>query len=653
MKGCRDLKTVGTLGGTLGVKQDPYCVLTCYQQKFRSNTHTDGGKDPVWNQIFTFEPVSPDISLKLEFFDEKMLFRDKAIGEGKILLRKVFEAPSKTLDMKIPVHTLRGKQQGECTLQLTLKGMGDKKTSNPEMAAGPSAAAANPDVPDSPFRGHLGAATDAAGKAMENKAAVNHAPAPVAAIKKPMLSAPSGHVPSRWLFPAFANTNCWAEYDRGRLLGKGNFGKTYLATHRISRKEFAVKVIPKRRLSTLEEIQDVKNEVDVMYHLAGHPNVVCLEHVYEDRDDVCLVMELMRGGELFDAIAKKGKYTEKDAAALIRNIVNVVAKCHAESVIHRDIKPENFLLTDNTPDAKLKAADFGLSTFFKEAQRCTDHVGSLYYMAPEVLRRDYSKEADIWSCGVILYILLSGSIPFGAGATSEKEAYEAIRSELLDLQSDPWDKISEPAKDCIRRMLKRDPKHRAKAADILNNEWLRENGCASDVAIEVGVVTRMKNFNQGNKLKKAATQMIVSKLPLHEINGLREIFTAIDTRKTGRITLKEFADALKQQGTKLSEAELRKMWKEVDMDGDGTILYEEFLAATINQSKLQREDRMKAAFMRFDIDGDGFIGPEELRQGLRAENITDEGIEDIIRQVDQDGSGTIDYNEFCAMMRAL
>lgn len=127
----------------------------------------------------------------------------------------------------------------------------------------------------------------------------------------------------------------------------------------------AMQVISKRKLTTPEEIDDVKREVQIMHHLAGHQNVVNLKGVYEDRSNVCLVMEVCTGGELFDSIVKRGHYTEKDAAALIRTIVGVVAHCHNMGVIHRDLKPENFLLSDKSATAQLKATDFGLSSFFQ------------------------------------------------------------------------------------------------------------------------------------------------------------------------------------------------------------------------------------------------------------------------------------------------
>jgi calcium-dependent protein kinase len=204
-------------------------------------------------------------------------------------------------------------------------------------------------------------------------------------------------------------------YTIGRELGRGQFGVTSLCTHKATGERLACKTIAKRKLSTKEDVEDVRREVQIMYHLAGQPNVVELKGAYEDKQSVHLVMELCAGGELFDRIIAKGKYTERAAAALLRTIVQIVHTCHSLGVIHRDLKPENFLLLSKDERAPLKATDFGLSVFFKQGEVFKDIVGSAYYIAPEVLKRSYGPEADIWSVGVILYILLCGVPPFWAG----------------------------------------------------------------------------------------------------------------------------------------------------------------------------------------------------------------------------------------------
>lgn len=206
-------------------------------------------------------------------------------------------------------------------------------------------------------------------------------------------------------------------YNLGPKLGQGQFGTTYLCTEIATGIEFACKSISKRKLITKEDMEDVRREIQIMHHLSGHKNVVKIKGAYEDTLYVHIIMEVCAGGELFDRIIQRGHYSERKAAELTKIIVGVVEACHSLGVMHRDLKPENFLLANKDDDLSLKAIDFGLSVFFKPGQVFTDVVGSPYYVAPEVLCKHYGPEADVWTAGVILYILLSGVPPFWAGGT--------------------------------------------------------------------------------------------------------------------------------------------------------------------------------------------------------------------------------------------
>ena len=187
--------------------------------------------------------------------------------------------------------------------------------------------------------------------------------------------------------------------------------------------------------------------------------------VFEDKRNVHIVMELCTGGELFDRIVARGHYSEKSAAQIIRAVVEVVAHCHQMGVVHRDLKPENFLLSSAGAASELKAIDFGLSTFFQPGKMLNDVVGSAYYVAPEVLNKRYSSQCDIWSCGVILYILLCGIPPFYAD--TEAAIFKQVLKGSIDFDAHPWPRISDEAKDCVRKMLHRDVNARATAEQIL------------------------------------------------------------------------------------------------------------------------------------------------------------------------------------------
>ncbi|KAG6481478.1 calcium-dependent protein kinase 2-like [Zingiber officinale] len=439
-------------------------------------------------------------------------------------------------------------------------------------------------------------------------------------------------------------------YSLGKELGRGQFGVTHLCTHKATGERLACKTIAKRKLTNKEDIEDVRREVQIMYHLSGQPNIVELKGAYEDKQSVHLVMELCSGGELFDRIIAKGHYTERAAASLLRVIVQIVHTFHSMGVIHRDLKPENFLLLSKDEDAPLKATDFGLSVFFKQGEVFKDIVGSAYYIAPEVLKRRYGPEADIWSIGVMLYIFLCGVPPFWA--ESEQGIFNAILRGQIDFTSDPWPKISPSAKDLVRKMLNLDPKQRLTAVEVLNHPWIKEDGEAPDTPLDNAVINRLKQFRAMNQFKKAALRVIAGCLSEEEIQGLKEMFKSMDSDNSGTITFEELKQGLAKQGTKLSEYEVKQLMEAADADGNGTIDYEEFITATVHMNRMDREEHLYTAFQYFDKDNSGYITREELEQALKEKGMYDEAeIKCVIDEADVDNDGNINYDEFVAMMR--
>lgn len=442
-----------------------------------------------------------------------------------------------------------------------------------------------------------------------------------------------------------------SRYTIGRELGRGQFGVTYLCTDNLNAHRYACKSIAKRKLVTKNDKEDMRREIQIMQHLSGQPNIVEFKGAYEDKHSVHLVMELCAGGELFDRIIAKGHYSERAAASICRAIVNVVHICHFMGVMHRDLKPENFLLSSKDENAALKATDFGLSVFIEEGKVYRDIVGSAYYVAPEVLRRRYGKEIDIWSAGVILYILLSGVPPFWA--ETEKGIFDAILQGHIDFESSPWPSISSSAKDLVRRMLTQDPKRRITSAQVLEHPWLREGGEASDKPIDSAVLSRMKQFRAMNKLKQLALKVIAENLSQEEIQGLKQMFTNMDTDNSGTITYEELKTGLARIGSKLTEAEVKQLMEAADVDGNGTIDYIEFITATMHRHRLERDEHLYKAFQYFDKDNSGFITRDELETAMKQYGMGDEDtIREIISEVDTDNDGRINYEEFCTMMRS-
>ncbi|KAL9238129.1 hypothetical protein vseg_012599 [Gypsophila vaccaria] len=439
-------------------------------------------------------------------------------------------------------------------------------------------------------------------------------------------------------------------YHLDKELGRGQFGITYLCTEKSTGMRYACKSISRMKLKHKKDVEDVRREVLIMQHLSGQPNIVEFKGAYEDRSNLYLVMELCLGGELFDRIVAKVSYSEKEAAVVFRQIVKVVHVCHFMGVMHRDLKPENFLLVSKDANSPLKITDFGLSVFIEEGKVYKELVGSAYYVAPEVLQRRYSKEVDVWSAGVILYILLSGVPPFWA--ESEAGIFTEILKGNLDLESQPWPLISANAKDLIRKMLARDPKTRITAAQALEHPWLREGGEASDKPIDSAVLIRMKQFRAMNKLTKLALKVMAENLPDEEIKGLKQMFNNIDTDRSGTITVEELKAGLARLGSRLTEPEIQQLMEAADVDKNGSIDYMEFITATMHRHRLDKDENLYKTFQYFDKDNSGYITKEELRQAMEEYGMGDEAtIKEILDDVDTDQDGQINYEEFVAMMK--
>ncbi|KAL2318898.1 hypothetical protein Fmac_032774 [Flemingia macrophylla] len=452
-------------------------------------------------------------------------------------------------------------------------------------------------------------------------------------------------------------------YEIKKELGRGNFGVTYLCVENATGREYACKSIAKEK----SDGDVIRREVAILQHVSEQHNIVDFKGAYEDRKNVYLVMELCRGGELFDRIIDQGPYPEPEAAIIMRQIMSAVHVCHFMGVMHRDLKPENFLFVANDPNAPLKLTDFGSSVFIQEGKVYKELVGNAYYVAPEVLTRNYGKEIDVWNAGVILYILLSGVPPFWAHA--EKGVFEDILGGMIDMGSELWPSISDAAKDLVRKLLTPDPKKRITAAEALEHPWLKAGGEASDKSPDSAVLIRMKRFRTMNQVKKLALKVIAESLSGEETNGLRQMFNNMDTDRSGVITLEELKSVLSRLGSQLSESEMKQLIDAANVDKNGTIDYCEFVAATMDRHKSQKGENLAKAFRYFDKDDNGsvltllirplsilpllyYITRDELREAIAEHQMGDESaIDEAFDDVDSDKDGKISYDKFMFMMR--
>ncbi|XP_010923436.1 calcium-dependent protein kinase 20 isoform X1 [Elaeis guineensis] len=443
-----------------------------------------------------------------------------------------------------------------------------------------------------------------------------------------------------------------SRYELGAELGRGEFGITYLCTDKDTGEAFACKSISKKKLRTAVDIDDVRREVDIMRFLPSHPNIVSLKDTYEDDNAVHLVMELCEGGELFDRIVARGHYTERAAAAVTRTIVEVVQMCHKHGVMHRDLKPENFLFSNKKETSALKAIDFGLSIFFRPGERFTEIVGSPYYMAPEVLKRNYGPEVDVWSAGVILYILLCGVPPFWA--ETEQGVAQAIIRSIIDFKREPWPRVSDNAKNLVKRMLDPDPKRRLTAQEVLDHPWFQNAKKAPNVNLGEAVRARLQQFSVMNKFKKKALRVVAEHLSVEEVADIKDMFQKMDINNNGKITFEELKYGLHKLGHQVPDSDVKILMEAADVDGNGTLDYGEFVAVSIHIRKIGNDEHLHKAFAYFDKNRSGYIEIEELRDSL-ADDLGpnhEEVINAIIHDVDTDKDGRISYEEFATMMKA-
>ncbi|XP_044466980.1 calcium-dependent protein kinase 24-like [Mangifera indica] len=443
------------------------------------------------------------------------------------------------------------------------------------------------------------------------------------------------------------------KYKFGRELGRGEFGITYEIVEKETGERYACKMITKEKLKTEVDVDDVKREVEIMRHLPKHPNIVSFKEAFEDKEACYLVMELCEGGELFDRIVSKGHYTERAAAKTAKTILEVVKVCNDNGVIHRDLKPENFLFADASENSQLKAIDFGLSIFFEPNERFCEIVGSPYYMAPEVLKRSYGPEIDLWSAGVIIYILLCGVPPFWA-ETEEGIAHAIIKGKL-DFERDPWPKISQEAKELVRSMLDPNPYNRVTIQEVLEHPWIQNENHAPNISLGENVAARIKNFSLMNKFKKKVLRVVADNLPNEQLAALKKMFDMMDTDNTGDLSFDELKDGLDMIGHKVSEPDVKMLMEAADIDGDGYLSCDEFLTMSVHLKKMGNDEDLSQAFNYFDKNQSGYIEFDELKEALLEDNLgpnKEQIIHEILFDVDLDKDGRVSYEEFKAMMKS-
>ena len=451
-------------------------------------------------------------------------------------------------------------------------------------------------------------------------------------------------------------------------LGSGNFGTVWRAKEKTTGTKLAIKSVLVRPQGGRAAL---KNEVELMTSL-NHPNIVSLMNVHETSTHIYMVQELCTGGELFDAISMVGgKFNEHDAACIMKDALLAVHHCHDRNICHRDLKPENFLLaTPVNPKRRaderfptVKIIDFGVSTFLSQDSRASGLVGTIFYMAPEIFEKQYGIECDMWSLGVIMYVLLSGKLPFSGDTV--KDVVQSIKAGFVDFSHSTWDEVSTKAMLLIKRMLTVESKDRITAEEALETTWIKTLGIIDD-HLKHDLYDSWEGIcaiSTETKYWKRCSETIADELSIDKIYEVLELARAMDHDKSGILPKEIFFEFIRKSlksETPLFDSHntsgLNTLNDTIDksesFQAQVSINYEDFVKSCLTTKQARTESLVDAIVADVDdkIDKDtGQIKPSDIsdafeRQGrgsFLAKEIQGTFIKD---------DGEFDMEEFMGLM---
>jgi calcium-dependent protein kinase len=440
-------------------------------------------------------------------------------------------------------------------------------------------------------------------------------------------------------------------YSLGVKIGSGELGHVRLAVHQGSGQRRSLKTIYKKNLKTGSHRQNFFNELSAIKSL-DHPNIIKLFEYYEDEENYYLVYEYLPGGELFDYILENKSFSEQRAIHFIKQVLSALFYLHSKGLVHCNLKPESLLIDKTAPVPILKLIDFEYSSSFENLSIQLPKHQELMYAAPEVISSaSYSEKSDVWSAGVILFILITGKPPFYG--ENDESLSKNILSSKCSFNGEEWEEVSIETIRFIKKMLEprvgkrlssQEALNRAIEIDsVLNSQILKASSLSLD---------NLRNFQTPKNLQHIILTFIANQLLSKEESiRLYNKFKELDTDCDGMLSCEELFEIYSQT---LQEEEvlqeIKKIMQSVDANGSGLIDYSEFLTACADRQTLVQKKNLALAFEAFDLDGNGRINRSELKEMLGTANVDDEVIEKIMSQVDVNKDGDIDLEEFEQIM---
>ena len=463
------------------------------------------------------------------------------------------------------------------------------------------------------------------------------------------------------------NTNLPTDlYEKVLIAGEGSFGQVLKVRHTKTGEYRAMKIIKKSAIDIGITKDAILDEINILKSL-DHPNIIKVHEFFQDQRNFYLISEYCESGDLFTKLNSKnltnGYFNEKITCNIMRQLLSALSFLNSKGIIHGDLKLENMLIynedynkTSGGLNLEIKLIDFGCSKIFTKERNHNELIGTAYYMAPEVVKGDYNEKCDLWSCGVIMYILLSGNAPFPG--KSETEILNKISIGEFSFKHKIFNNVSAEAKDLITQLLTYDPLKRIDARKALRHKFFSYQSDINiiDMNYRFEVMTNLRNFKVEYKFQQAVITFITHNLiAKEEIQNLRKVFRLLDNNNDGRISKLELQKGFKDIiGEVLGELEITNIMKNIDCDGNGYIEYEEFLRATLDKNKLLTEDNLKMAFELFDINKKGEISADDIKSTILGEkSIPDEVFEELLAQIDMKTEETLKFHDFKEIMENI
>eukprot|EP00929_Paragymnodinium_shiwhaense_P076986 TRINITY_DN39621_c0_g1_i1.p1 TRINITY_DN39621_c0_g1~~TRINITY_DN39621_c0_g1_i1.p1 ORF type:complete len:659 (-),score=136.24 TRINITY_DN39621_c0_g1_i1:213-2189(-) len=434
-------------------------------------------------------------------------------------------------------------------------------------------------------------------------------------------------------------------------LGSGLHGAVTLARAKVpsstGRNRFAVKTLKLANLSE-DKAASIMREAEI-FLAVDHPHICRLFDVFETPEHVHLVMECLDGGELYDRMLEMKKFSEDKAAAATWQMLLALRYLHAHHIVHRDLKLDNFMYDTEGSDF-LKLIDFGFSRRWnaKSDEKMQHGCGTLAYTAPEVLKRSYTIQCDMWSLGVIVFTMLCGSAPFGSG--TQHEQMSKIVAGKYRMKPDKWKHLSDDAVDFTLSLLRVDPHERLTARKAIAHPWLAfRDSSQPRLQADSSIVQALRAFGEMSKFRRCCLGLLAWALTAEDRAKVRDYFIAIDANHCGTITFKELQKVLTDK-FKVADEETRRIFDCMKTGGREDVSYSDFLAATATSHVGLRDDLLYSVFGKFDSDRSGCITAEDLRAVL-GDSFEGDDASTLLAQADMLKNKRISSDEFVAFLR--